>query len=137
MAQRSITLRMVLRPITFASDGVAYDLAPGTMITTMLPVTNTSAAPGLDVFDPDRYEGRRLCPHAGLATPELVSTFGHAVHACPAQRFAISAIRISLMRLLERYRLEKRFERPGPLPRQLGGVARADRPCRVGYRRRA
>ncbi len=136
MAQRSITLRLVLKPTTIVSDGTPYTLAPGTMITTMLSVTNTTAAEGLDRFDPDRYEGRRLCPHADLATPELVSTFGHAVHACPAQRFAISAIRISLARLFDRYDLTKHFDSPRALPRQLGGVARADRACMVSYRAR-
>jgi cytochrome P450 len=136
MAQRSITLRMALEPVTIETGNGAYEIAAGTMITTMLSVTNTTAAPGLDRFDPDHYEGRRLCPHAGLAAQELVSTFGHGVHSCPAQRFAISAIRISLTRLFERFELTKGFEYPGPLARQLGGVARADRPCVVSYQRR-
>jgi cytochrome P450 len=136
MAQRSITLRMVLKPITIDTGPQSYRLEPGTMVTTMLSVTNTTCAAGLERFDPDHYEGRRLCEHAGPSTTELVSTFGHGIHACPAQRFAISAIRISLMRLLESFELSKRFDRPGPLPRQIGGVARADRPCTVAYRAR-
>src|SRR6185503_6665535 len=97
---------------------------------------NTSAAPGLEAFDPDHYEGRRLSASVPLAARELVSTFGHGRHSCPAQRFSISAIRISLKRLLERFDLSPEFRRARPLRAQIGGVARAH-PCRVEYRRRS
>jgi cytochrome P450 len=97
-------------------------------------VTNATAAPGLDRFDPARWEGRRLAKVVDLPARELVSTFGHGRHACPAQRFAISAIRISVRRLLERYELEPRFRTAAPRARQLGAVARAERPCPVAYR---
>jgi cytochrome P450 len=100
----------------------------------MLSVTNASAAAGLDRFDPDHYEGRRLAKRVELPARELVSTFGHGRHACPAQRFSISAIRIALRRLLERYELAPRFADARPLPRQLGAVARASRACVVEYR---
>jgi cytochrome P450 len=134
MAQNSLTLRQVLRPVE-VHDGVrAYLLAPGTFLATMLSLNNTSAAPGLDRFDPDHYEGRRLSANVPLAARELVSTFGHGRHSCPAQRFSISAIRIALRRLVERYQLEPRFADAQPRPRQLGAVARAARPCPVSYR---
>jgi cytochrome P450 len=136
LAQRSITLRQVLRPLTFTVEHGQHALAPGVMIATMLSVTNTTAAPGLADFDPDHYEGRRLRAAACPVARELVSTFGHGRHSCPAQRFSISAIRISLRRLLDRYRLEARFREAAPLARQLGGVARAAAPCVVAYRAR-
>jgi cytochrome P450 len=136
MAQNSLTLRQVLRPIE-VDDGVrTYRLPPGTFLATMLSVNNTTAAPGLDVFDPDHYEGRRLVAGVPLAARELVSTFGHGRHSCPAQRFSISAIRVALRRLIERYELVPRFTSAEPRPRQLGAVARAARPCPVSYRAR-
>ena len=62
MAQRSITLRQVLAPIDVPSGGTTYRLEPGVLLTTMLANHNTTAAPGLDRFDPDHYQGRRLAP---------------------------------------------------------------------------
>jgi cytochrome P450 len=134
MAQRSITLRQVLTPIAVdAGDGI-YQLSPGTMLTTMLSVTNTTAAPGLEQFDPAHYVGRRLVPEVPVATKELVSTFGHGPHSCPAARFSISAIRISLRLLLERYEFSPQFSSAAPRTRQIGGVARSARTCWVRYR---
>src|SRR6185369_5686722 len=134
IAQRSITLRQVVEPITLAVEGATHRLAPGVLLTTMLSVNNTTAAPGLDGFDPAHYEGRRLV--VPLPAKELVSTFGHGSHACPAQRFAISAIRIAVRRLLERYDVEPEFTVAEPRPAQIGAVARAARPCIVRYRAR-
>jgi len=135
MAQRSITMRQVLQPIDVdAGDGV-YRLSPGTMLTTMLSVTNTTAGEGLDVFDPLHYEGRKLSSEVALPTKELVSTFGHGPHSCPAARFSISAIRISIRLLLEVYELTPAFTTASPRTRQIGGVARSARPCWVRYRR--
>jgi cytochrome P450 len=134
IAQNSLTLRQVMKPIEVHDGRVAYHLSPGTFLATMLSLNNTSAAPGLDRFDPDHYEGRRLAPGVPLAARELVSTFGHGRHSCPAQRFSISAIRIALRRLVSRYDLVSRFASAEPSPRQLGAVARAARACRVSYR---
>jgi len=137
MAQRSITLRQVLRPVDL-DDGVrSYRVDPGVMITTMLSVTNTSAAPGLDAFDLAHYQGRRLAPSVVLPAKEVVSTFGHGIHTCPAQRFSISAIVIAVRALVERFDLEARFSGARPRSRQIGGVARAARPCVVRYRVRS
>jgi hypothetical protein len=55
---------------------------------------------------------------AGLEARELVSTFGHGRHSCPAQRFSISAIRIALRRLLDRYDLSPLFRRAGRCARK-------------------
>ncbi len=136
LAQRSLTLRQVMRPLDFDDGARSYRLAPGVLIATMLSVTNASAAPDLDRFDPDHYEGRRLAKHIEVPARELVSTFGHGRHACPAQRFSISAIRVSLRRLLERFELTPRFTVAHPRARQLGAVARAAAPCVVAYRAR-
>ena len=93
------------------------------------------STPGLDGFDPAHYEGRRLV--VSLPTKELVSTFGHGSHACPAQRFAISAIRVAVRRLLERYDFEPEFTTVEPRPEQIGAIARAAAPCVVRYRTRS
>ena len=103
----------------------------------MLSVNNTSAAPGLERFDPDHYAGRRLADAVALSTRELVSTFGHGRHSCPAQRFSISAIRIAVRRLLERYELRPLFSTAAPRKRQIGGVARAASSCFVSYAARS
>lgn len=136
LAQRSLTLRQVMKPLDFDDGARSYHLSPGALIATMLSVTNASAAPGLDRFDPDHYEGRRLAKHIPVPARELVSTFGHGRHACPAQRFSITAIRVSLRRLFERFDLAPRFASAAPRARQLGAVARAAGPCEVEYRAR-
>jgi cytochrome P450 len=123
----------VLRPLELDTGRAHYRLAPGVFLATMLSVTNPTAAPGLERFDPDHYAGRRLADSVALPARELVSTFGHGRHACPAQRFSISAIRIAVCRLLERYDLEPLFREAKPRARQIGGVARAARPCLVSY----
>jgi cytochrome P450 len=135
-AQRSLTLRRVMQPLDVALECGTYRLAPGVLIATMLSVTNTSAAPGLEGFDPAHYQGRRLAKQVDLPARELVSTFGHGRHACPAQRFSISAIRIAVRRLLERFTLAPGFRRAEPRRRQIGAVARAARACPVEYRLR-
>ncbi len=136
MAQRSITMRQVLQPIEVETGSGAYRLGPGVLLTTMLSNHNTTAAPDLERFDPDHYQGRRLSPRLALDTKELVSTFGHGVHSCPAARFSISAIRISIRGLLDHYELEPLFTSADPRRRQIGGVARSERPCPVRYRAR-
>lgn len=136
LRQRSIVLRRILKPCLLADEHATYPLEPGLSLATMMSVTNTSAAQGLDRFDPDHYRGPLFQRTKELAGKELVTTFGHGAHYCPAARFSISAIRIATKALLERYDLEPRFRDPAPLRRQIGGVARADRPCRIGYRAR-
>jgi cytochrome P450 len=76
-------------------------------------------------------------PIPGLETRELVSTFGHGKHSCPAQRFSISAIRTALRRLIDAYELEAAYSEARPLRAQIGGVARTERPCPVRYRARS
>jgi cytochrome P450 len=137
LAQRSLTLRQVLRPLELDDGRCKRKVEPGVMLATMLSVTNPSAAAGLERFDPDHYEGRSFTKRTPLPARELVSTFGHGRHSCPAQRFSISAIRIAVRRLCERFELEPLFGEARPRRRQLGAVARAERPCPVAYRARA
>ena len=75
-------------------------------------------------------------PDVPLPTRELVSTFGHGPHTCPAARFSISAIRTSIRLLLQEYDFTPAFRSATPRHRQIGGVARAARPCRVAYQSR-
>ena len=135
MAQRSITLREVLRPIEVEAEGGPYQLANGTFVTTMLSANNRTAAPGLDRFDPDHYVPKRrtLAPEMVLPTKELVSTFGHGSHSCPAARFSISAIRVAVRGLVEHYDLAPRYSSVEVRRRQVGAVARSARPARLDY----
>lgn len=136
MAQRSIMLRHVLRPVAVRIDAVTtVRVEPGATLATLLPLTNTTAAPGLDRWDPDRWRGRRLGPHEGLAAPELVTTFGHGPHTCPAQPFSLSALTRTARRMATTFALDPVGAPPVPLPAQIGGVARAAAPCRLRYRR--
>ncbi len=137
LAQRSIVLRKVHREVEIRDEERSYRLAPGAFVATHLAVTNTRALPGLERFDPDHYRGRSFVRAAELPARELVTTFGHGRHACPATRFSLSAIRIATTALFEAFDLDPRFADPKPLRRQIGGVARARRPCRVRYHRRA
>jgi cytochrome P450 len=137
LGQRSIMMRTVLSPCDVRDDARVYRLERNVILATMVPLTNTTAAPGLDTFDPDRWSGRRLRDEDALATRELVTTFGHGSHRCPAQRFSLSAIGRAVQRLLSTYELEPGFTALRPLPLQIGGVARAADPCPVTYRRRA
>ena len=137
LRQRSIVLRRILKPCSLSDEHSTYQLEPGLSLATMMSVTITTSAPGLDRFDPENYRGPLFQRTQELSGKELVTSFGHGAHYCPAARFSISSIRIATRALLERFVLEPRFQGPGPLRRQIGGVARADRPCRVGYTRRA
>ena len=55
--------------------------------------------PGYDRFDPERWDGCRLADVSGLAARELVTTFGHGAHTCPAQPFSLRAIVTAVRRL--------------------------------------
>ena len=136
LGQRSIMMRTVLEPCEITDGTTTYRVERGVVIATMVPLTNTTAMPGLEGFDPDRWAGRRLRDEAELPARELVTTFGHGPHRCPAQRFSLSAIGRAVRRLFDAYELEPRFTAVRPLPLQVGGVARAADPCPVTYRRR-
>jgi cytochrome P450 len=136
LAQRSITLRKVMRPCRIETDQGTYALAPGVFVTTLLSVNN-SAYDTLGRFDPRHYDRGRLAEHVQVPGKELVSTFGHGRHACVGERFATSAIKIAMVRLLTAFDLEPTFASAEPPPAQMGAVARAAAPCPVRYRRKA
>jgi cytochrome P450 len=135
LRQRSIVLRRILRPCVIEDEHATYQLEPGLFLATMMSVTNVRAADALDQFSVDNYAGPRFTRNSELAGRELVTTFGHGAHYCPAARFSTSAIRISVRALIEGFDLTPRFRDPQPRKRQIGGVARADRPCRIAYQR--
>jgi cytochrome P450 len=127
LGQRSIMLREVLRPLVFSDGENDYHLERGVQLATMLPLTN-SERPGAE-YEPGRWRDRSL--HHDVT----VTTFGHGPHRCPAQRFSVSAIVRTVERLSSAFELTPRFDEVVPLPAQIGGVARSETPCVVGYRR--
>lgn len=136
LAQRSIMSRYVLEPIELSDTECTYEVPPGVTIATLLPMTNTSAGPGLEDWDPDRWSRQRLA-RPTLATPEMVTVFGHGKHTCPAQPFSVSAMSMTATKLLSTYEWGPRWELPPqPVATQIGGVARSSDPCLATYRHR-
>jgi cytochrome P450 len=137
LAQRSIMSRTVLSPVSLDTGDVSYQVPPGWTIATLLPLLNTSVAPGLENWDPDRWTRHRLVDEKALPSPMLVTAFGHGRHSCPAQPFSLSAMTAAATHLFGRYQMTPAWTtHPRPVPAQIGGVARADGPCRLEYVRR-
>jgi cytochrome P450 len=134
MAQRSIMARFTLAPFSIDLEEGPLDIPSGMTIATLLPLTNCSAAPGLDGWDPARWNRRRLRTPNGLAVAELVTVFGHGGHSCPARPFSLAAMTLTSRRLLSRFRWEPSWSgHPDPVSAQIGGVARSAGPCRARY----
>ncbi len=138
LAQRSIMSRTVLSPVELDTGEVTYQVPPGWTIATLLPLLNTSAAPGLEHWDPDRWTRHRLTEPADLPSPMLVTAFGHGRHSCPAQPFSLAAMTAATTHLLGEYEMSPGWTmgsegHPRPIPAQIGGVARAEGPCPVNY----
>jgi cytochrome P450 len=134
LAQRSIMTRTVLSPVDFDTGEVTYRVPPGWNIATLLPLLNTSVAPGLEQWDPDRWTRHRLIERKALPSPMLVTAFGHGRHSCPAQPFSLAAMTAATTQLLGEYQMTPAWtSHPQPVPAQIGGVARAAGPCRVDY----
>ena len=133
IGQCSVMLRTVMQEVAIDDGRTCYTLAPGVTLATMLALTNTSAVPGLENYEPDRWDGRRLRAEDDLPTREAVTTFGFGPHRCPAQRFSLSAITRTVGRLAARYELTAQFDAVRPMPEQIGGVARAADPCPIAY----
>ena len=134
MAQRSIMSRAVLAPVDFDTGDVRYRVPAGWTIATLLPLLNTSAAPGLERWDPDRWHRHRLADASALPSPMLVTAFGHGRHSCPAQPFSLAAMTAAMTHLLGRYAMTPQWtSHPSPVPAQIGGVARAAEPCAIRY----
>jgi cytochrome P450 len=137
LAQRSIMARAVLEPVAFDTGDGVVDVPAGWTIATLLPLLNTSVAPGLERWDPDRWHRHRLADQRELTSPMLVTAFGHGRHSCPAQPFSLAAMTAAMTRLLSRYDMTPGWaDYPRPVPAQIGGVARSAGPCRVDYARR-
>jgi cytochrome P450 len=134
LAQRSIMTRAVLSPVEFDTGEVTYQVPPGWTIATLLPLLNTSVAPGLEAWDPDRWNRHRLVEQNALPSPMLVTAFGHGRHSCPAQPFSLAAMTAATTHLLREYQMMPGWtSHPQPVPAQIGGVARAAGPCPVDY----
>jgi cytochrome P450 len=134
LAQRSIMTRTVLSPVDFDTGEVTYQVPPGWNLATLLPLLNTSVAPGLKQWDPDRWTRHRLTEQNALPSPVLVTAFGHGRHSCPAQPFSLAAMTAAMTHLLREYQMTPRWTtHPQPVPAQIGGVARAEGPCLVDY----
>jgi cytochrome P450 len=137
LAQRSIMSRAVLEPVAFDTGAGVVDVPPGWTIATLLPLLNNSAAPGLETWDPERWHRHRLADTGALASPMLVTAFGHGRHSCPAQPFSLAAMTMAMTRLLGCYAMTPGWgEYPRPVAAQIGGVARSRDLCQVAYTRR-
>jgi cytochrome P450 len=137
LAQRSIMARYVLSPISLDVGSGAFEIAAGVTVATLLPLTNSSSAPGFEVWDPTRWKGRRLADGSLLDAVELVTAFGHGRHTCPAQPFSLAAMTTAMARLFSAFRFTQEWSgRPQPVQAQIGGVARAGSPCPLSYQRR-
>ncbi len=128
LGQRSIILREVLQPFDFDDGTAPHHLERGVMLATMLPVTNLAAA---DDFDPARWRTR------GAHHDVHATTFGHGEHRCPAQRFSVQAITRTVRALRDAYEIVGFEAAPGPLPMQIGGMARPAAPMTLRIVRRA
>jgi cytochrome P450 len=134
LAQRSIMSRFVLQPVQLPAGDTILEIEPGVTIATLLPLTNTTAGPGLNRWDPDHWRRLRLTGADALPAPELVTSFGHGRHTCPAQPFSLSAMIAIVTRLFCTYEVTRLDQaRPRPVAAQIGGVARSQDPCRVTY----
>ena len=91
--------RTVLSPVSLDTGDISYQVPPGWTIATLLPLLNTSAAPGLENWDPDRWTRHRLTDEKALPSPMLVTAFGHGRHSCPAQPFSLSAMTAAMTHL--------------------------------------
>ena len=137
LAQRSIMSRAVLAPVDLDTGDATYRVPAGWTIATLLPLLNTSVAPGLEHWNPDRWHRHRLADQHALPSPMLVTAFGHGRHSCPAQPFSLAAMTSAMTRLLGHYRMTPRWSSyPRPVPEQIGGVARAAGRCPVDYAQR-
>ena len=136
MSQRSVMMRAVSKPCEIDDGTTTYRVARGATLATLLPLTNCSGD-DLARFDPDRWQRRRLRPDRVPASRELVTTFGHGPHTCPAQPFSLAVMTAVVTDLVLTYDLTPRFDvAPVPVPGQIGGIARSATPCPMEYHSR-
>lgn len=135
LAQRSITLRKVMKEVEFDCGDIVYTIHPGVYITTMLSVTNVQT-PELAQFDPDHYQGRKINSDLVAHGKETISTFGHGKHACPAQKFSHNMCKVLLSQLFEKFEFSSIDEIVEPSDAQMGGVSRAAEDVILNYRKK-
>ena len=110
VAQRSIMMRAVVRPCVVADETHEYTVTRGVTVATLLPITNCPAGTDLAGYDPARWSRRRLRADRLPAARELVTTFGHGSHTCPAQPFSLAVMTAALA--LVRRDLRRGVDRP-------------------------
>lgn len=137
LAQQSITLRKVMRPVTLATERGTFNIPPGYLLTTLLSATNCdpthlpNAMPDStpETFNPDRYHAAKLVGGEQFG----VSTFGHGVHACPGQRFALDVTKLVVTLYFRHLSLVPQFTDVGIPATSVGAIGRADRECFVKF----
>ncbi|MDT5014388.1 MAG: hypothetical protein QOD39_548, partial [Mycobacterium sp.] len=137
LAQRSIMSRAVLAPVDLDTGDQIYRVPAGWTVATLLPLLNTSAAPDLDSWNPERWHRHRLADTTAMASPMLVTVFGHGKHSCPAQPFSLAAMTTAMAYLCDWYEMTPGWTSyPRPVPAQIGGVARSADECPATYVRK-
>jgi cytochrome P450 len=136
VAQRSIMMRAVVRPCTVADERETYAVERGVTIVTLLPLTNCPAGSDLAGYDPDRWSRRRLKADRVPAARELVTTFGHGPHTCPAQPFSLAVMVAALTSFLATFDAELTGPVSPPRRAQIGGIARPETACAIDLTRR-
>ena len=135
VAQRSIMMRAVVRPCVVADEEHEYSVDRGVTIATLLPLTNCPAGTDLAGYDPDRWSRRRLKADRVPAARELVTTFGHGAHTCPAQPFSLAVMVAALTSFVATFDAALTGPVSEPRRAQIGGIARPEQPCEITYRR--
>jgi len=102
----------------------------------MLSVLNTQTLE-LAKFDPDHYQGRRIDPALIAQGKETISTFGHGLHACPAQKFSHNMCKVLMSLLLENFEFSTPVAPVEPSSAQMGGVARSASDVILQYSRKS
>jgi cytochrome P450 len=136
VAQRSIMMRAVVRPCVVADETHEYAVERGVTLATLLPLTNCPAGSDLATYDPERWSRRRLKADRLPAARELVTTFGHGSHTCPAQPFSLTVMTAALTSFVAHF--DATLTGPVSRPRraQIGGIARPEHPCTITYTQR-
>ena len=125
----------MVRPCVVADEAHEYAVARGVTLATLLPLTNCPADSDLAAYDPDRWSRRRLRADRLPAARELVTTFGHGSHTCPAQPFSLAVMTAALTSFVTRFDATLTGPVSAPRRAQIGGIARPETPCEITYTR--